>query len=60
MLGVNELDVVVERKLEELYRIFKMENARRGYSWHILQLFFIIKIVIFSEKSEQEETDKIE
>lgn len=37
-----------------------MSNSRRNYSWHIFHMFFIIKIIIFRQKMEIEEVDKIE
>jgi hypothetical protein len=60
MLGFNELDSTLVEKLKVLYRLFKMENVDRSYSWHILQMFFLIKIVIFWKKEEVEENDGIE
>lgn len=59
MLGFNELDSTLVEKLKVLYRLFKMENVDRSYSWHILQMFFLIKIVIFWKKEEVEENDGI-
>lgn len=60
MLGFNELNNTLTDKLDELYRLFNMKSIKKSYSWHILQMFFIIKIIIFKQKEDREEKDKIE
>lgn len=50
MLGFNELSQALIERLESLYKLFSIKNSNRGYPWHILQMFFIIKIMIFKKK----------
>lgn len=52
MLGFNELNGPLVERLEELYRLFGMKSVKRSYSWHVLQMFFIIKIIIFRQKDD--------
>lgn len=49
IVGLNEIESPILYSLDKLYAIFRMKNPGKLYSWHVLQFFFVIKIVIFEE-----------
>lgn len=59
MLGFNHLLPSIVEKLDILLNIFKIEKGKKSYSIYILEMFFVIKIVIFKRKQETEENETV-
>ena len=54
MVGFNDIHESILQPLDKLYSFFKMTNPGKLYSWHVLQFFFVIKIVIFQEDVDKQ------
>lgn len=56
LLGYTVIPHKIISNLERFYKLFKLKNPGKNYSIHILQIFFIIKILIFKSGEEQQNT----